>query len=277
MFKNLFFVIGLSLLLSSAPTHSMASALAAPLPQSGDQRTSLQQDLASQFKLTRMTADRSDIVKAGSVLELQKDGLVMTSVDTLAPPTSTYKNGKVGMNFGAVLSWNMQLGGTNSNDVPQRKFVAGEKFWVTAYNIEEDGVVFTFFSDPYNDVRYYGKLKVSFPKHTIPPADEVMKTIAEVITAEPSDNADQGVPPAKAPAPAPAPTQQTKLPPIPPPPPPPDAPPPQPKTITLGMTKDQVVAIFGQPKRIANLSGKEIDYYDDMKVTFVKGKVTDVQ
>ena len=43
------------------------------------------------------------------------------------------------------------------------------------------------------------------------------------------------------------------------------------------MTKDQVTTIFGQPKRIANLGTKEIDYYPDMKVTFVKGKVTDVQ
>jgi outer membrane protein assembly factor BamE (lipoprotein component of BamABCDE complex) len=65
--------------------------------------------------------------------------------------------------------------------------------------------------------------------------------------------------------------------PIPPPPPPPDAPPPQPKTIALGQTKAQVVAIFGQPQKVANLGTKEIYYYPDMKVVLVKGKVSDIQ
>jgi len=239
-----------------------------------DQRALLQQDLASQFKLTRMTADRTDIVRAGSVLELQKDGLLMTSVDTVAPPTSTYKNGKVGMNFGAQLSWNMQLGGTNSDAVPKRTFVAGEKFWITAFNVEDDGVVFTFFSDPYNDVRYYGKLKVPYPnKHAIPPADEMMKTIAQVIAVQADDNA--ATQPTSAPAPAQSPQQAMK--PIAPPPPPADEPPAQPKTISLGMTKEQVNAILGQPQKVVNLATKEIDYYPDMKVIFVHNKVTDVQ
>ena len=61
--------------------------------------------------------------------------------------------------------------------------------------------------------------------------------------------------------------------PIPPPPPPPAAP----KIIALGQTKDEVATILGQPDKIANLGTKEIDYYPDMKVTFVKGKVTDIQ
>src|ERR1035441_702805 len=49
-----------------------------------------------------------------------------------------------------------------------------------------------------------------------------------------------------------------------PPPPPRDAPPPAPKTIKLGQPKDQVVAIFGQPTKVAKLGAKEIDYYPDM-------------
>jgi hypothetical protein len=232
--------------------------------------------LSSQFRLTKTTADRSDIVTAGSVLELHKDGLVMCSLDTPAAPTSTYKGGKLGMGFGATLSWNMALGGMNSADVPQRKFVAGEKFWVTGFDVQDDGIVFHLYSDPYNDVRYYGNLKVAFGKHSMPAPDEVIKTVAEVITAEQDENAQSNASQPQAP-PAPAPPAAQAMAPIAPPPPPPDAPPAQPATIKLGMTKDQVVAIFGQPKRIANLGPKEIDYYPDMKVTFVKGKVTDVQ
>ena len=50
-----------------------------------------------------------------------------------------------------------------------------------------------------------------------------------------------------------------------------------PKTISLGQTKDEVVAILGQPDKTANLAGKELYIYKDLKVTFVKGKVKDIQ
>jgi hypothetical protein len=63
------------------------------------------------------------------------------------------------------------------------------------------------------------------------------------------------------------------MPAIAPPPLPPDAPPP---TITLDQTKDQVTAAFGQPLRSAKIGAKEIFYYKDMKVTFINGKVSDV-
>jgi outer membrane protein assembly factor BamE (lipoprotein component of BamABCDE complex) len=46
--------------------------------------------------------------------------------------------------------------------------------------------------------------------------------------------------------------------------------------VALGQTKDQVVATFGQPQRVATVGTKEIYYYPGMKVTFVNGKVADV-
>ena len=58
---------------------------------------------------------------------------------------------------------------------------------------------------------------------------------------------------------------------------PPPAPAGPPPTIELGQTKDQVQAAFGTPTRVVKLGTKEIEYYKDMKVTFVSGKVTDVQ
>jgi hypothetical protein len=38
-----------------------------------------------------------------------------------------------------------------------------------------------------------------------------------------------------------------------------------------------VIASLGQPQKIVQLGAKEIDYYPDMKVTFLNGKVSDVQ
>ena len=173
----------LPVLLAVLPGHVVAT----PLPQSADQRAAIQHALDTQFRLTKTTADRSDIVTAGSVLVLHKDGLVMCSLDTPAPPTSTYKGGKLGMGFGATLSWNMQLGGDELRRCAAAQVCGGRE--ILGHRLRRPGRrhVFNLYSDPYQDVRYYGNLKVAFGKHSMPPADEVLKTVAEVITAKPDE------------------------------------------------------------------------------------------
>ncbi len=262
---------------------ALAAALAGSSWAHGqDARAEIEQKLNSQFALTKITADDSDIVTPGSVLVLQKDGLVMYPVQLKVAPVYTYKDGRFSMGFGASLSADIALGaeqqGLNHSNVPQRKFVAGEKFWIVGAFVKDDGVYLTVYSDPYQDnIRYMGQIKLPFNKKVVPPADDVMRTIAEVVTVEPGNNPGNNTAQNPPPQPPPPPPAQSSLKPIPPPPPPPDAPPPAPKTISLGQTKDEVVAIMGQPQKVANLGTKEIDYYPDMKVTFVKGKVTDVQ
>jgi uncharacterized membrane protein YgcG len=54
-------------------------------------------------------------------------------------------------------------------------------------------------------------------------------------------------------------------------------PPPQPAQIEKGMTPDQVKNAIGVPDKIINLGSKEIYVYKDIKVTFINGKVSDVQ
>lgn len=50
-----------------------------------------------------------------------------------------------------------------------------------------------------------------------------------------------------------------------------------PVTIALGQTIDQVTAIQGAPQKVVDLGARKIYVYPDMKITFVDGKVTDVQ
>jgi hypothetical protein len=50
-----------------------------------------------------------------------------------------------------------------------------------------------------------------------------------------------------------------------------------PQTIEKGMTPDQVTQAMGKPNKIVNLGAKQLYIYTDMKVTFVNGKVSDVQ
>jgi hypothetical protein len=247
---------------------SMASLVLAA--QSGDP-AAIQQRLTSQIKITTTTADRSDIVTAGTIVQLHKPGLVMYAVSSPLPPSNTYKNGRIGQGwsgFGKDIAIGMRASdGTTANDYQHRPFVAEEKCWVTSIEMQKDGVLFQLYSDPYNDVRYYASLKIPFAdKKSVPPADAFLQTVAEVLTAVPSD--DQGAQSNQPAPPAPARMQA-----IAPPPPPADSPPP---TIAIGQTRDQVTAAFGQPVRIAKLGVKEIYYYKDMKVTFTNGKVSNV-
>lgn len=251
-----------------------------------DPGTALQEKLSSQYKVTKTTADRSDIVTAGDVLVLHKDGLMMCSSDTPYAFSNTYSNGVLTANYknrtkNAAKSFLLGRvpgmgSGTSVTDAANngcnaRKFVAGEKFWITGIVLHKDGILVSTYSDPYNDVRFYGEILFAFPKGQVPPVDEFTKTVAEVITVQPAD--DQGAQGAQqsAAAPVSAPTPMAE---IPPPPPPSDTPPP---TIALGQTKDQVTALFGVPARVAKVGTKEIYYYKDMKVTFSAGKVSNVE
>jgi len=51
----------------------------------------------------------------------------------------------------------------------------------------------------------------------------------------------------------------------------------EPPTIKLGDSTGQVASSMGQPDRIAKVGNKEIYFYKDMKITFVSGKVSDIQ
>ncbi len=48
-------------------------------------------------------------------------------------------------------------------------------------------------------------------------------------------------------------------------------------TIALGQSLDDVVAHLGNPKRTVDLGAKKIYIYDDMKITFLNGKVSNVE
>ena len=252
---------------------------------------SLQNQLETQYALTKPTDDKSDIVKAGAVLILEKDKLIMYPTSNQVVPQNTYKDGKLSEGaFGVhhkVQSFGSFIGHPlpDQAQVTPRNFVTGEKFWVTRIDVESDGVTFTLFSDPYNDIRYDSTLKFIFPHGQVPASDQVLKTVAEVLKVDADDaaksddsgnqqqaaggdanqqqapaagdaNQQAAAPAADAPAAAPA------------------APP---ATVEIGQTPDQVTAILGQPEKIINLGAKQIYVYKDLKVTFVKGKVTDAQ
>jgi len=267
--------------------------------QGGDPGSQIQAKLVSQIKLTKPTADHTDIVTAGDVVLLHKDGLMMCSSASTYAFSNTYNGGVLSANYNnrakdaakSFLKGRLPFGGGGSatdaanNGCPSRKFVAGEKFWVTGVTPQKDGIVVATFSDPYQDpsnpggdkVHFYGEIKFVYPKGATPAPDDFVKTVSEVMTVAPADDSDKGggqgggAPAQAAAAPAAPPAPMAA---IAPPPPPTDVPPP---TIAIGQTKDQVSAAFGPPTRMAKVGVKEIFYYKDMKVTFTNGKVSNVE
>jgi hypothetical protein len=247
-------------------------------------KTAIQKKLESEYALTKPTDDKTDIVTAGAVLILQKDKLLMIAASSSANPcANTYKDGKLTPNAGCKAGdflRRMPFGGRipGSDKAPaSRIFLAGENFWVTKIDVRDSGVVMEFFSDAINDVRFKSSLTIPF-NNGVPSADDALKLVQEVVKTAPSEDAkgdtgasqgsQQGAPPTKAEA-APQP--------IAPPPPPPDEAAATAPTVSLGQTPDQVVAILGAPLRKAKVGAKDIYSYKDLKVTFLNGKVKDIQ
>lgn len=246
--------------------------------QSGAQSGTLgdiESKLYATFKITQITADKTDIVTPGSVLELHKGGLQLHAINAVVPPTYQYKDGRLQMTGGSAWGGLLMGGkdGASATDIPHRTFVPGEKVWITGIKVQQDSVILSVYSDPYNDIRYYGQLKFPYPvKKVVPPAADVMRMIAEVVTPVSMEDTSSQSPAAPV-APPPAAPMQV----IAPPPPPADQPPAPPKTVSMGQPRDVVIATLGQPSKDIKLSTKEILVYPDMKVVLVGGKVSDVE
>ena len=221
--------------------------------QARDPATRIQQKLVSQIKLTKSAAGHSDIVTAGDVVVLHKDGLMMCSSAFSCAFSNTCGNGVLAASYNnrakdaatSFLKGRLPFGGGGSvtdaanSGCASRKLVAGENFWVTGVTPQKDGILVSAFGDPGpdpsgNQVRYCGEIKFHFAKRSLPPPDDFVKTVSEVITMQPPDDkGDQGgqgaqlaeaAATAAAPAPPAAPPASMTA--IPPPPPPADAPPP---------------------------------------------------
>jgi hypothetical protein len=250
--------------------------------------------LVAKYALTTTTADKTDIVTAGGILVLKKTDLLTIATTSKVPSLNTYKDGKINHAGGSFLKHAgliPKVGGMMPSSA-NRTFVNGEKLWVTGIDVKPTEVVFTLFTDAFSDIRYMATLTFPFPKGSTPSSDQVTAMVGEVFDVQPqekaaADSAPANAAPGAAPssatpptAPAPiappapvAPDAQAKPADIPPPPPPPA----DPKTLSIGQTIDQVVSNFGQPEKIVKLAAKQIYYYKDMKVTFVNGKVSNVE
>lgn len=261
-----------------------ALAAVSSLSQAQEPGTTLERQLESQYALTTPTADNASLVTTGSVLVLQKKGLCAGAATNTVPTMDTYKDGQLRSGacatrrIGSWVSHVPGLGGAAGAAIgaagSTRDFVNGEKLYVTKIDVDsrKDAIVLSLISDSYDSVRYMATLRFDLPRGAVAGGDltAIQPILDQVFKAEPPAG-PSGAPVSLAGAPASAGQADTKFAPIPPPPPPPaDTPA---KSIGVGQTIDEVVAILGQPKTIVDLGMKKIYVYSSIKATFVDGKM----
>ena len=137
-------------------------AMLIALPVVADDLASIKKSLDAKYAVTTTTADRTDIVTAGSVLVLKKSNLFTMDASKNVVIPNSYKNGRI--TVGKM--WVMAKAGGKLEGT--RTFVSGEKLWLTGIDIKEKEIVFDLYSDAISDVRYRCKLNFPFEKDENP-------------------------------------------------------------------------------------------------------------
>jgi len=258
-----------------------------PISRATAQAPSLQEQLAAQYTVVKMGADSNGpaVVEAGTVLNIKKGGILSVPYgDTSVVPTK-YQDGTVhspnsalmkGIGFGLG-----KIGKTQTTAF----FQVGTKVYPSkiVVNAPKDQVVMSVVAcDSCNNTSpttfYKADVVFQFAKGSLATASagQVEDTIGGLLAIDDSssdqggNNAQQGgngndqQGNAQGGGGGQAQPQE-------------QAPPPEPAQIEKGQTPDQVKAAIGTPEKIINLGAKQIYVYKDIKVTFVNGKVSDVQ
>jgi hypothetical protein len=261
----------------------LAIAMIVPVPAAGQATVSLLEQLNAQYKLVKMGADSHGpaVVEAGTILAIQKGGILGVPYGDTSILSTKYQDGTV-HSPNALLSKGIGFGmkkfGKEQNT---HLFPVGDKVYPSHIdvNVPKDSVTMSVVAcDSCNKTDpttfYKAQVVFQFAKGYLATAaaGAVEDTIGQLLSI--SDDSQQGqggqadqgqqggqqggqeqaaAQPAAAPAPA------------------------EPQTIQLGQTTDEVQAALGPPQKIVNLGPKQIYVYKDLKVTFLKGKVTDVQ
>jgi hypothetical protein len=236
-------------------------AMSAVAQQPSQSVPSLQDLLKTHYKLARTAASQTGtiVIEAGSVFVVKKGGLLGVPPTAIPVCTSQFKDGALHAPGGFCVG----MSGPTA-----RYLDAGTKVYVTKLDVNQkkNSINLQLIEcDSCNGVTAPSSFKTSlafqFAPNYLDTAEpgQVTDVIDQVL--EPESAAAAQPAPASAYAPAPA------APPA----------PAQPAQIQLGDSPAQVQAILGPPETQVPLGTKLIYVYRNLKVTFVDGKVTDVQ
>ena len=272
-------------------THLTAIALAALLstslwavPQDAASGGGLEHELLTHFAPTKL--EKSKVTRGGTAFTVQKDGIGAISPNgglsmsrlagsDQASYPNNYKSGSVRHDMkGTFLS---SAGSIRDLDV-------NERVYITRIEVKDSSIVIGVQScgacdpklpDPEHvPARATVNFQLGKPYLSAATPAQVEEIIGHVF-APAADAGGQQVSQTPQAAPEPITAPPAVMAPIPPPPPPPsDTPTVQ---VQMGQTPDQVKASMGQPLQIFNVGPKMIYRYQSLKITFLNGKVSDVE
>jgi hypothetical protein len=273
------------------PVFAVVIAILALVAGAGAQAVSLQEQLAAQYKLVKMGSDTSgySVTEEGTLLAVQKGGLVGIPYKDTNLLTNKYEGGTVHPpNVAVKKGLDALKKRFNQDEQTTKLFAKGDKVYPTKIdvNVAKDTVTMGIVAcDTCNktDPPTYNKALVvfEFPKGSLANASagSVEDTIGQLLAIstdsgggndQQSQGGQQGGGDQGGQQPA-AQDQQQAAPAA------AAAPPAEPTSIEKGMTPDQVEAALVKPDKKVNLGSKQLYIYKDMKVTFLNGKVSDVQ
>jgi hypothetical protein len=258
------------------------------VPCSLAQAPTLQEQLAAQYKLVKMGSDTSgySVVDAGTLLAIQKGGILAVPYTDQAVLPTKYEGGAIHAPSSLSLMGRKSILGRFGKEQTTHLFQVGDKVYPSKIdvNVAKDTVSMSVVAcDTCNrtDPPTYNKALVvfQFPRGSLVKAGagEVEDTIGQVFTI--SDDAQQGGDQGgqqggqdqqggqgqqadQGQQGGQQEQQQQQA---------------EPQSIEKGMTPEQVEAAMGKPEKIVNLGAKKLYVYKDLKVTFLNGKVSDVQ
>jgi hypothetical protein len=227
----------------------IASALTLPAaPQGGNPKQEIERELQSKYVPVKLGPRGQNVVTPGTILTVLIPG-IRSNPATQFTFMNNYQNGRIKYSVGSSII-------TDKKDI--RDLQVGENVFLYKVEVKDNGVVFHVqpcgscdFS-AYDPSPLRAGITFQFAKGWLGSGDfgQIDQTISQVFAI-----ADISAPTS----------------------PPSDAVQPAPPTIQLGQSPEQVLAILGQPEKVVDLGNKKIFVYKDLKITFIDGKVADVQ
>lgn len=218
---------------------------------------SLQEQLSAQYKLAKMSG--AVVTDAGTPLAVQKGGLISVPWRALVLCQAKFQDHALHPSTGMCAAMVKDVSGY---------FKTGDKVYPTKIevNLQKAKISFSVVScdscngvDPSTSMK--GQVVFQFPKEYLEKADagRVENAIDQVFSIGNDTQAQSNQPQGQQEQ---AQQEQAQ---------------PDPQTIQLGQSTDEVQAALGKPEKIVNLGPKQLYVYKDLKITFVNGKVSDVQ
>ena len=235
-----------SIVVLAGLTGFFAEAVKAQVPSN----PALEARLNEKFKGSPKGPDGNLVIEEGSLLEIRKNGILGIPFGPTGIPQSTYKQD-------GQMHPPGPLQRTLAGQQVYTPLQAGERVYLVRMEVNLKGNSITFIIFKCDQCAgpspsgLRAAVAFQFPKGYLATADpaQVEEFIGQAFSLYASAPVE---------APAPAEPQVTT-------------------TIELGQTAEQVIAALGQPSKIAKVGTKEIYFYKDLKVTFINGKVTDVE